>query len=140
MTFDIGVVPSIWIENLFKTFSKLPQKVIFKTDIQVHNITIVPENILVRPFVPQQEILAHPNTILFFTHFGMKGTLEAIYYGVPMVGMPLFNDQGDVRARVEDKGIGVGISKNASQEEILKAIITVRDSQRYDFVFTYSAF
>lgn len=95
---------------------------------------MVPENILIRPYVPQQEILAHPNTILFFTHFGMKGTLEAIYYGVPMVGMPLFNDQGDVKARVEDKGIGMGISKNASEEEILNAIIRVRDSKRYYFV------
>ena len=40
-----------------------------------------------------QEILAHPKTILFFTHFGMHGALEAIWYGVPMVGFPLFSDQ-----------------------------------------------
>ena len=48
---------------------------------------------MTRPWLPQQEILAHPKTILFFTHFGMHGALEAIWYGVPMVGFPLFSDQ-----------------------------------------------
>ncbi len=36
---------------------------------------------------------AHKNTILFLTHCGMHGVLEAIHYAVPMVGIPVFIDQ-----------------------------------------------
>ena len=43
--------------------------------------------------VPQQAVLAHPRTLLFVTHCGMHGVLEAVHHGVPMVGMPVFIDQ-----------------------------------------------
>ena len=43
--------------------------------------------------VPQQAVLAHPRTLLFITHCGMHGVLEAVHHGVPMVGMPVFIDQ-----------------------------------------------
>lgn len=35
----------------------------------------------------------HKNIKAFVTHGGMMGTQEAIYYGVPMVGVPVFFDQ-----------------------------------------------
>lgn len=35
----------------------------------------------------------HPNTRVFVTHGGLMGTQEASYYGVPMIGMPVFGDQ-----------------------------------------------
>jgi len=34
-------------------------------------------------------------------------------------------------ARIEDRGIGVGLSKWASAEDIEKAIVTVRDDDRF---------
>ena len=49
----------------------------------------LPPNILVRTFLPQQSILAHPKTLLFVTHVGNNGLLEAVHYRVPMVGMPI---------------------------------------------------
>jgi UDP:flavonoid glycosyltransferase YjiC (YdhE family) len=79
-------------------------------------------------WLPQQEIMAHPKTILFFTHFGMHGALEALWYGLPMVGMPLFSDQGDVRTKAEEKGVGRGIDMFASSDEIHEAIVEVRDN------------
>lgn len=36
---------------------------------------------------------AHPNTRVFITHGGLGGIEEALYYGVPMIGIPLFSDQ-----------------------------------------------
>ena len=46
---------------------------------------------------------------------------------VPMVGMPVFIDQGDVLVRMEEKGIAHGISKNADSDTIYNAIVKVRD-------------
>ncbi len=60
----------------------------------------------------------------------MHGVMEAIYYGVPMLGMPVFIDQSDVRVRIEEKGVGVGISKMASADEIEAAILHVREDKR----------
>ena len=48
-----------------------------------------------------------------------------------MVGMPVFIDQGDVLRRMTDAGIGVGVSKSASGEELYQAIVEVRDNPVY---------
>ena len=37
--------------------------------------------------------MAHPKVVLFLTHCGIHGVLEAVWNSVPMVGMPVFIDQ-----------------------------------------------
>ena len=142
--FDSTAVPKAMINDLFSAFARLPQRVIFKYDIQEDLLPTpegkygsksglsVPSNVLVLPWVPQQAILAHPNTRVFITHCGMHGVLEAIYHEVghcqltsdqvPMVGMPVFIDQMDVVKRMEETGIGLRVSKEAPGDEILSAI------------------
>ena len=61
----------------------------------------------------------------------MHGVMEAIYHGVPMVGMPVFIDQVDVLARIEQKGIGVGLDKWASSKEIRFAVDSVLNDVRW---------
>ena len=36
---------------------------------------------------------AHTNVAVFITHCGLLGTMEALYNGVPMLGLPIFGDQ-----------------------------------------------
>lgn len=125
--FNPTIVPKAQLDALLSAFARLPQRVIVKFDSPIEN---APENVLVLPFVPQQDILAHPKTKVFFTHCGMHGVMEAIYHRVPMVGMPIFIDQGDVFTRMEEKGIAKGLSKMADQHEIYEAIVEVRDGSR----------
>ena len=122
--FDSKAVPKSMIDRLMSAFERLPQKVIFKYDPKGTGL-VVPSNVLVLPWVPQQAILAHPNTKVFITHCGMHGVLEAIHYKVPMVGMPVFIDQGDVLTRMEEKGIAIGVDKTASGDAIYDAIVRV---------------
>ena len=47
----------------------------------------MPENIVFQPFVPQIEILKRAS--LFITHAGMNSVNEAIFYGVPVICLPI---------------------------------------------------
>lgn len=76
-------------------------------------------------------ILAHKNTVLFVSHCGMTGILEAIYHRVPIVGIANFADQVDNAIRIQDKGLGISISKhNLNSKTILMAIHEVLKNER----------
>nr|CAI5865824.1 unnamed protein product [Callosobruchus analis] len=87
---------------ILEALGKFEQTVIWKFET---NLTDVPPNVIIRKWVPQAEILAHPKTILFISHGGGLSTIEAAYYGVPVLGMPFFVDQFTNLVMMENKGI-----------------------------------
>lgn len=72
-------------------FSTLKQRVIWKFEDQ--NLPELPSNVMVKNWMPQPDILAHPNIKVFITHGGLFGTQEGVYNAVPMLGMPFYCDQ-----------------------------------------------
>ena len=58
--------------------------------------------------------LAHKNIKAFITHGGLMGSLEALYYGVPMIGIPLFADQ--------PRNVEAFVAKNMSIKLLLSDI------------------
>ncbi|KAJ4434823.1 hypothetical protein ANN_23394, partial [Periplaneta americana] len=77
-------------------------------------------------------VSGHPNTRVFITHGGLMGTQEAIYTGVPMVGIPLFSDQ---RLNIENyvtKGIAVKLEyDDITKDNVLEALKTILDNPSY---------
>lgn len=63
---------------------------------------------LVVEFAPQLELLQQ--TTLTITHAGMNTTLESLSNGVPMVAIPIANDQPGVAARIAWTGTGQVVS------------------------------
>ena len=76
---------------ILNVLGSLKQRVLMKFDKDSYEN--LPSNIKISKWLPQQDILAHPKTRLFVTHGGLFSTQEANYFGVPLVGMPLFTDQ-----------------------------------------------
>ncbi len=67
----------------------------------------LPGNPLVVGYAPQLELLQ--KAALTITHAGMNTTLESLNNGVPMVAIPVANDQPGVAARVAWAGAGEAI-------------------------------
>lgn len=128
-TFDPKFVPFDVIAAYLQAFSRLPQKVIMvvKGSVLEHDI---PANVDVVQWVPQADVLAHPNTVLFITHCGMHGVLEALTYGVPMVGIPVFADQEDVLVRLQEREVAVGVSKHSTGEQLYAALFEVLNNTK----------
>ena len=71
-------------------------------------------------------MLGHPKTRAFITHGGTNGIYEAIYHGIPVVGIPLFGDQFDNIVHMKTKGAGVHVDfLTMSSTDLLHAVKTV---------------
>lgn len=68
----------------------------------------------------------HPLTKAFITHGGTNGIYEAIYHGIPMVGIPMFADQHDNIAHMRAKGAAVGLDfSTLKTQDLVDALNTV---------------
>lgn len=63
-----------------------------------------PGNPIVVPFAPQLELLRR--AALVISHAGLNTVLESLAHGVPLVVLPIANDQPGVAARVRHAGVG----------------------------------
>jgi len=76
---------------------------------------------LVVKYAPQLELLQ--KATLNITHAGLNTTLESLSYGVPMVAIPVTDDQPGVAARIAWTGAGECIPLNRLNVERLRKMI-----------------
>ncbi|XP_077939382.1 UDP-glucuronosyltransferase 2C1 isoform X1 [Gasterosteus aculeatus] len=98
----VGELPQDIAEEIAAAFAQLPQKVVWRYVGQ--RPANLGNNTLLVNWLPQKDLLGHPKTRVFVTHGGTNGVQEAIYHGVPVVGLPLFFDQPDNLSRIKAKG------------------------------------
>ena len=72
--------------------------------VKLEQLGKIPDNFFVYPFVPQLEVLQKAS--LFITHGGMNSVNEALYYGTPMIVIPVGNDQPTVARQIETLYLG----------------------------------
>jgi hypothetical protein len=91
VTFSGGVlvVPELIGRMLMTAFQQLPMKVVFRSNLTSPD----PAKILTSTWLPQNDLLGHPNTKVFVSHCGKNGQYEALYHAVPIVCTPIFGDQ-----------------------------------------------
>lgn len=104
-----------------KIFSKLKQKILWKWEDDV--LPGQPPNMKLGKWLPQQDILAHPNVKLFITHGGLLSTAETIYHGKPVLAMPIFGDQKLNAQNIYNSGFGLYLHyKDLSEENLDKKL------------------
>ena len=87
-------------------------------------------NPLVVGYAPQLELLQ--KTTLTITHAGMNTTLESLNNGVPMVAIPIANDQPGVASRIVWSGCGEAIPvKKVNVDNLRTAIKKVLTEDSY---------
>jgi zeaxanthin glucosyltransferase len=87
-------------------------------------------NPIVVSFAPQLEILKR--AALVITHAGLNTVLESLCEGVPMVAVPLGNDQPGVAARVKARGACVVVSpRKLRPARLRKAVRLVLQDVKY---------
>jgi zeaxanthin glucosyltransferase len=85
---------------------------------------------LVAHFAPQLEILKR--AALVITHAGLNTVLESLAEGVPLVAVPLANDQPGVAARFKARGAGVVVPRRKlNSARLRKAVTLVLQDARY---------
>lgn len=94
------------ISILLNKFRNLKQKVLWKFETELPN---VPHNVKIGKWLPQDDILAHPNVKLFISHCGKGGITEAKYHGVPILAIPLFGDQFSNAVNIVNEGWAVNL-------------------------------
>ncbi|CAL8088550.1 unnamed protein product [Orchesella dallaii] len=114
-----------------RTFAKLKQRVIWKWD-KAEGMLDLPANVKLVKWLPQQDILGHPNIRLFITHGGLLSTEEAVYHGVPVLGMPVFVDQDANMHQAEMLGFGIkGEILDLTQDKLEPLIRRILEDPRY---------
>ncbi|XP_062549718.1 UDP-glucosyltransferase 2-like [Armigeres subalbatus] len=117
-------------QAFLKVFSKLKQRVLWKFEDET--IPNQPSNLKIQAWMPQNDILAHPNVKLFITHGGLLGSTEALYHGKPMVGIPIFGDQPMNVEKAVRSGYAVRLDyDDITEETVEKAITTVLNNPAY---------
>ncbi|MFF4512625.1 glycosyltransferase [Streptomyces mirabilis] len=86
----------------------------------------VPDNILLRPHVPQLALLPRLDAVV--CHAGHNTVCEALWHGVPLVVAPIRDDQPIVAGQVVDAGAGIRLRfGRADAARIRAAVETVLD-------------
>ncbi|XP_077999742.1 2-hydroxyacylsphingosine 1-beta-galactosyltransferase-like [Glandiceps talaboti] len=134
--FSLGTYAEIDDEDKFRKFAtglkKLPQKIIAKYNGDQPPDYLDTTKFKLMKWIPQNDLLGHPKTKAFVSHGGLNSVYEAIYYAIPMIGIPLFYDQHDNIKAIADKGMGIALDiRTLTSDDLYEATTEVIKNPRY---------
>ncbi|XP_031329001.1 UDP-glucuronosyltransferase 2B19-like isoform X2 [Photinus pyralis] len=117
-------------EKIITALSELPYTVLWKWEED--HLPNQPKNVIINKWLPQQDLLTHPNVKVFVMQGGLQSMEEAISGGVPLVGMPFFGDQPLNCMKMVNLGIALSIdTETLTSEDLKKMIIEVAENPKY---------
>ncbi|KAF0022522.1 hypothetical protein F2P81_025148 [Scophthalmus maximus] len=126
----VAQLPEDITEDIAAAFAQLPQKVIWRH--QGKRPSTLGNNTLLLDWLPQNDLLGHPKTRVFVAHGGTNGIQEAVYHGVPLVGLPLMFDQPDNFFRMKVRGVAKVLDlATVNKDNFLEALKEVLNEPSY---------
>lgn len=123
------VLPRQYRDILLQAFRRISQRVLWKN---VEEVDDVPENVLVMKWVPQQDVLAHPNVKVFISHAGLLSTQEAAYHATPVLALPIAADQPRNADQIKKSGFGLALEwEEITVDLVLETLRELIDNPRY---------
>jgi MGT family glycosyltransferase len=116
----------------FEAFGREDIEVILSigTNVSEASLGQAPANFVVRPHVPQLEVLGRASA--FVTHGGMNSVSESLFQGVPVVVIPQMGEQEVVGRRVEEIGAGIYLAKHdVSAEKLRESVARLLTDARF---------
>lgn len=108
-------------QEIVEAFKRLPQTILWKW--QNDSLTATAKNVHIRSWLPQIDILCHPNVKVFMSHGGMMGTSEGVYCQKPTIITPIYGDQYLNGAALEHRGMGIVLHYNQlTRESIVETV------------------
>jgi MGT family glycosyltransferase len=123
---SLGTIFNNWPEfyrMCFAAFGGTAWRVVLATGHAVNAAQLgpIPDNVLVRPSVPQLEVLER--TSVFVTHGGANSLMEAFHDGVPVVVIPQMAEQPLNAQRVAELELGLALEKETVTVERLRQAV-----------------
>ena len=112
------------MQRLVDALAQTPHRVIVSKGPQ-HELLRLADNMVGEEFLPQTSIL--PTVDVVITHGGNNTVTECLYFGKPMVVLPLFWDQYDNAQRMHELGLGRRLATYEHEpEQLARAIDDLR--------------
>ncbi|KAK7865277.1 hypothetical protein R5R35_012574 [Gryllus longicercus] len=114
---------------ILEAFAELPQRVLWKFESDLPD---APKNVKISKWLPQNDVLAHPNLKVFITHAGLHSTHETIIRGVPIVGVPFVIDQHMNIRKMQKLGRGLLLEyKDLTKDTLLHTLREIIGNPSY---------
>jgi hypothetical protein len=136
---SLGTIHTLHLEffhQCFEAFGDYPAQFILSAgrDTDIEALGAIPSNFIVRPSVPQLEVLQHAD--VFITHGGMNSIHEGLFYGAPLILIPHQIEQLFNARCVEARGAGLVIGDklgrgSVTASELRQALDAVLSQPRY---------
>lgn len=115
---------------IMDVFSELPYKVLWK--FEKDDMPSKPANVKISKWLPQQDLLGHPNIKLFITQGGLQSIEEAIVNNVPLLVIPFIGDQPYNGQKIAELGIGLKLEFSKLEKHTFKnAILELIQNSKY---------
>jgi MGT family glycosyltransferase len=101
---SLGSADVSLMQRLVAELADTPHRYVVSTGPQ-HAEYELAENMVGAEFLPQTSVLPHADAVI--THGGNNTTTECMWFGKPMLMLPIFWDQHDNAQRVQETGFGV---------------------------------